>query len=171
VIDLSGEGISVSDAIKITELENQVQILQNKVEELENIKKGLEEKSNNLELELNDLKARSAALNEIEAAKTNLEAEVENLKQENSQLKQDKENLNNEIQELKNESMRKDTEISNITHDDVLCLELNQKKRPKFSSPSLSLNLCFWQIVLLFSFTNKIDILSEFINFINRRPR
>ena len=73
--------ISVSDAIKITELENKIQNLQTKIEELENNNGELSEKNNTLQQELDDLKAKLEGLADIETVKTNLENEVNSLKE------------------------------------------------------------------------------------------
>ncbi len=113
--------ISVSDAIKITELENKIQNLQTKIEELENGNSELSEKNNALQQELDNLKEKAAELADIESIKANLEDELNTLKEENTQIKQEKENLTNEVQEIKNDSMKKETDLANTQR------ELNEK--------------------------------------------
>ncbi len=132
--------ISVSDAIKITELDNKVQNLQNKVEELENTNKQLEEKNKNYEEELVECKGKSAVLGEVETAKANLESEISTLNQQVSEFKEGKEKMDIEIQELKNDIMKKDTEIANTQRDSSSSREDIQEKQNTIDKLRDSLN-------------------------------
>ncbi|GAH61439.1 unnamed protein product [marine sediment metagenome] len=94
VIYLADEnGISVSDAIKITELENTVQNLENKIEELEAKNSELETKNNSLIEELTGIKGKSAVLGELETKKIDLESEVSTLNQQISEYQTEKETV------------------------------------------------------------------------------
>lgn len=116
---MSGENshISVSDAIKLTQLENKVETSEQKIRELEGANQELEEKKNSLTEELEKLKIASEKATEIASEKDKLAEELEALKQKSSALEEVKGNLNNEFEDLKNNLLKKNEETSNIQRD------------------------------------------------------
>ncbi|MCK4845579.1 MAG: hypothetical protein KAS95_07885 [Candidatus Heimdallarchaeota archaeon] len=116
---MSGENdyISVSDAIKITQLENNVEKFEQRIKELEGVNQELEEKKNSLTEELEKLKIASVKATEIASEKEKLAEEVETLKQKTSALEEEKGNLDNEFEELKNNLLKKNEETSNIQRE------------------------------------------------------
>lgn len=116
---MSGENnhISVSDAIKITQLENKVETYEQRISELEGANQELEEKKSSLIEELEKIKIASEKATEIASEKDKLAEEVETLKQKTSVLEEEKGNLDKEFEDLKSDLLKKNEGISNIQRD------------------------------------------------------